>query len=209
MRSTRTSRCSLFRCRACCISGVSSRSAIARSRGGLRRFGPIVQATIATAIRSATNASRKNHTILSRSLRSLVTRRAASALRRCIVDRSRAARTARASRRHAAAGQRRRRRTAADVTAPPALALAAGEVLARRLERAAGLDRGHRRRNLARLSRGLRGARRVARDPRRLGAAVRQLRMRSSPRTRPRSALSSSAILAPGRSRPPTGATPG
>ena len=39
----------------------------------MRRRGPIVQATIATAINSATSASRKNHSILSRSLRSLVT----------------------------------------------------------------------------------------------------------------------------------------
>ncbi len=42
--------------------------------GGFRRFGPMVQATMPTAIMSATNASRKNHIISSGSLRAQAAR---------------------------------------------------------------------------------------------------------------------------------------
>ena len=116
----------------------------------------MVQATKATAIRSATNASRKNHTILSRSLRSSAARAIGAAAALLILA-------------GCATGPREAGRPEIAARPPPAAApaaaggraLVAGEVLARRLERASGLDRGQRRRNLARLSRRLRRARRV------------------------------------------------
>ena len=49
------------------------------TRGGFLRFGPMVQATMPTAISSATNASRKNQVIVSASLRSFAVRAASLA----------------------------------------------------------------------------------------------------------------------------------